>query len=69
MSIKLSHLLEGIKTLEVIGDIDKNIVDLRSDSRKAVKDGMFVAVRGVTTDGDDAQKGRDPDGYGDAQRL
>ena len=40
MSIKLSHLLEGIKTLEVIGD-----------SRKAVKDGMFVAVRGVTTDG------------------
>ena len=51
MSIKLSHLLEGIKTLEVIGDIDKNIVDLRSDSRKAVKDGMFVAVRGVTTDG------------------
>lgn len=51
MSVKLSHLLEGINTLEVIGDIDKNIIDLQSDSRKAVKDGMFVAVRGVTTDG------------------
>lgn len=51
MSVKLSHLLEGIDTLEVIGDVDKNIADLQSDSRKAVKDGMFVAVRGVTTDG------------------
>lgn len=51
MAIKLSYLLEGIKPLEVIGDTDKNIVDLQSDSRKAVKDGMFVAVRGVTTDG------------------
>jgi len=51
MSIKLSHLLDGISTIEVIGDINKNITDLQSDSRKAVKDGMFVAVRGVTTDG------------------
>ena len=51
MAVKLSHLLEGIKTLEVIGDTDKNITDLQSDSRKVVKDGMFVAVHGVTTDG------------------
>ncbi len=51
MSVKLSHLLEGVSTLEVIGDVERNITDLQSDSRKAVKDGMFVAVRGVTTDG------------------
>ena len=51
MTLKLSHLLEGIKTIEVIGDTDKTINDLQSDSRKAGKDGMFVAVRGVTTDG------------------
>lgn len=51
MNQKLSHLLKGIATLEVIGDLDRNIIDLQSDSRKAVKDGMFVAVRGVTTDG------------------
>lgn len=51
MSVKLSHLLEGIKTIEIIGDTDKNITDLQSDSRKVVKDGMFVAVRGVNTDG------------------
>ncbi len=51
MAVKLSHLLKGIATLEVIGDTDKNIVDLQSDSRKVRKEGMFVAVRGVTTDG------------------
>ncbi|MDE6028524.1 MAG: UDP-N-acetylmuramoyl-L-alanyl-D-glutamate--2,6-diaminopimelate ligase [Muribaculaceae bacterium] len=51
MAAKLSHLLKGIKTLEVIGDTDKNIIDLQSDSRKVRKEGMFVAVRGVTTDG------------------
>ena len=51
MSVKLSYLLEGINTLEVIGDTERRITDLQSDSRKASKDGMFVAVRGVTTDG------------------
>lgn len=51
MAAKLSHLLKGIEVLEVIGDAEKNIVDLQSDSRKARKEGMFVAVRGVTTDG------------------
>lgn len=51
MNVKLSYLLEGIKPLEVIGDTDKLITGLQSDSRKVVKDGMFVAVRGVTNDG------------------
>lgn len=51
MTTKLSSLLDEIRPLEIIGDTDKNIVDLVSDSRKARKDAMFVAVRGVTTDG------------------
>lgn len=51
MSAKLSNLLEGIKTLEIIGNTDKYISDLQSDSRKVVKDGIFVAVKGVSTDG------------------
>lgn len=51
MTTKLSNLLEDIKVEEIIGDIDKNIVSLDSDSRKAVKDGLFVAVKGTTTDG------------------
>ncbi len=48
---KLSRLLEEIRPIEVIGDTDKNVVSLASDSRKAAKEGIFVAVRGVTTDG------------------
>lgn len=51
MAVKLSYLLSGVDTLEVIGDSERNIVDLQSDSRRATKDGMFVAVRGVNTDG------------------
>lgn len=48
---KLSNLLRDIEVLEVIGDTDKNIVSLSSDSRNVEKEGMFVAVKGVTTDG------------------
>lgn len=51
MTTKLSTLLKEIDTLETVGDIDKNIVALESDSRKVQKDGIFVAVKGVTTDG------------------
>ncbi|MGN0237516.1 MAG: UDP-N-acetylmuramoyl-L-alanyl-D-glutamate--2,6-diaminopimelate ligase [Lepagella sp.] len=49
--MKLSKLLEDIKPLEVIGETDKNIIGVHSDSRKVEKDSLFVAVRGVTTDG------------------
>lgn len=49
--MKLSNLLKGIEPIEIIGETDKNIADLQSDSRKVRKEGMFVAVRGVTTDG------------------
>lgn len=51
MATRLSYLLQDIDPIEVIGDRDREITDLQSDSRKAVKDGLFVAVRGVTTDG------------------
>ncbi len=51
MTTKLSTLLEDLEVLEVIGETDKNKVALESDSRKAVKGGMLVTVRGVTTNG------------------
>lgn len=51
MTSKLSSLLAEIKALEIIGDIDRNITSLESDSRKVEKDGLFVAVKGVTNDG------------------
>lgn len=51
MTTKLNQLLSDIDVIEVIGDTDKNISSLESDSRKAEKDGIFVAVKGVNTDG------------------
>lgn len=51
MTTKLSRLLSDIDVIEIIGDTDKNIVSLQSDSRNVEKEGMFVAVRGTTTDG------------------
>ncbi|MDE5662836.1 MAG: UDP-N-acetylmuramoyl-L-alanyl-D-glutamate--2,6-diaminopimelate ligase [Muribaculaceae bacterium] len=49
--MKLKTLLGAIRPIEIIGDTDKNILSLESDSRKVGRDAMFVAVRGVTTDG------------------
>ena len=51
MTSKLSSLLQDIKVLELVGETDKNITSLESDSRKVEKDGMFVAVKGTVTDG------------------
>ncbi|MDE7109055.1 MAG: UDP-N-acetylmuramoyl-L-alanyl-D-glutamate--2,6-diaminopimelate ligase, partial [Muribaculaceae bacterium] len=51
MTSKLSSLLNDIKPLQIIGETDKNIRSLESDSRKVEKDGMFVAVKGLSNDG------------------
>ena len=37
---KLSRLLKDIDVVEIIGETDKNITSLQSDSRKAEKDGV-----------------------------
>ena len=42
MKQKLSHLQREIEVLEIVGDTDKTIVSLNSDSRKVEKEGMFV---------------------------
>lgn len=49
--MNLDHLIKAIKPLKVVGPTDREIIDLVSDSRKAVADTMFVAVRGVNVDG------------------
>ncbi len=51
MTIKLQRLIDVVQPLEVIGETNRNITSVESDSRKVEKDGLFVAVRGVTTDG------------------
>lgn len=47
----LKELLSELDVKEIIGDTDKTITSLETDSRKVEKDGLFVAVKGVTTDG------------------
>lgn len=51
MTSKLSDLLKEIKVLDTIGETDKNITSVESDSRKVEKDALFVAVKGTVTDG------------------
>lgn len=51
MTVKLSSLLNDINPIEIIGETDKNITSLQSDSRKVDKEGLFVAVKGTVTDG------------------
>lgn len=51
MTVKLSSLLKDLDIVGIIGETDKNITSLESDSRKVEKDGLFVAVKGVTNDG------------------
>lgn len=51
MTAKLKTLIADLDILEVIGDTDKNVNSIESDSRKAQKGGIFVAVKGVNTDG------------------
>ena len=49
--MELRELIQGIDILEIIGNIDMNVSDIQSDSRKVEKDYLFVAVRGVSVDG------------------
>lgn len=48
---QLSQLLSAVMIEEIIGDDDKMITSLVSDSRKVETGSMFVAVRGVNVDG------------------
>lgn len=48
---QLSQLLSAVMIEEIIGDDDKIITSLVSDSRKVETGSMFVAVRGVNVDG------------------
>lgn len=49
--IALKHILHGIPVRQVVGNLNVTVVDLCFDSRKAVRNGMFVAVLGTQVDG------------------
>ena len=47
---QLSQLLKAINVVKIVGDSNRQVGDIVSDSRKAVDSSMFVAVRGVNVD-------------------
>ena len=48
---KISVLIEKIKTINIAGDITKEIKGIDSDSRNIKPEYMFIAVKGTTVDG------------------
>ena len=48
---QLSQLIKSINIVNVIGDINREVEAIVSDSRQATQSTMFVAVRGVNVDG------------------
>ena len=49
--MKLKELLKGINILESNADMELEITDVAYDSRKVTEGGMFVAIKGFTSDG------------------
>lgn len=47
---QLSQLLKAINVVKIVGDTNRQVGDIVSDSRKTVDSSMFVAVRGVNVD-------------------
>ena len=51
MSNILSDILYTVRLQEVIGTTNKNITNIQFDSRLSSKNGLFVAIKGLQTDG------------------
>ena len=49
--MELNKLFEDIKVREWIGNRNASVADITNDSRKVVKNSLFIAVRGVNIDG------------------
>lgn len=49
--MKLEEVLNRIPVLEIIGNKDREISDLSFDSRKAVENTLYVAIKGTVSDG------------------
>jgi len=49
--MKLKEILKDVKVLETAGNMDLDITNLGSDSRKLKQGGLFFAIKGFTLDG------------------
>lgn len=51
--MKLNDLLKGLEVIETVGDLNLDITNIHSDSRKIKEGGLFVAINGYKTNGID----------------
>ncbi len=49
--MQLKKILEKVEYTLLQGTLDKDVADIAYDSRKVVRDGMFVAIEGTVVDG------------------
>ena len=49
--MKLQELLNDIKPIQIIGDVEKEVTGVNIDSRKIEKGHLFIAMKGTQTDG------------------
>ena len=49
--MKLKNLLYKVKILKIIGSIDSEISDIQFDSRKIQSKDIFIAIKGIVSDG------------------
>ena len=49
----LNKLLDGVKTKKTVGDLNLDITNIHSDSRKIKQNGLFVAINGFSKNGTD----------------
>lgn len=49
--MKLNDLLKGLEVLETVGDLNLDITNIHSDSRKIKEGGLFIAINGFTKNG------------------
>ena len=49
--MELKELLEGIKTIQIIGDEQVEVAHITQDSRKIIENTLFFAVKGAKIDG------------------
>lgn len=49
--MKVKDLLAGIEVVEVKGSLENNVSDIVTDSRKAKKEALFIALTGTLVDG------------------
>ena len=51
--MKLEKLLKGLDVVEIVNDLDLDITNIHSDSRKIKEGGLFVAINGYNQNGID----------------